>query len=380
MKIRLLLMIGILVLFTQEAIAQQSQSNYRMGTTIRINQDDTLSNNVMAAGQLVEVMGYLDNDLFAASRHLILNGEVTDDALVAAQFVSVRGRVGDMLMTVGETVVIDGVIEGDLFAAGREIRIAENARISGNAFVAGAVVNFEGGVIEGALRAAGEELNINGTVHNFVELYTDNVTFGPDYDAAYSTTITSQRPIHRENLENIPDALNFVVRDTDMFGVIAFQVWFFLSLFITGLILIRIFQQTAVDMHRFATERYWKNTGIGLLSFLLIPMVILLLMILMVTIPLSFILMLVYGLALLVSYLLVAMILGVTGILYFKDEPSTSTYYWGLGLGMIIIAILVNLPFVGWLFHLMLFFFGLGSLVYYIWKMSNVGQPAKTVE
>lgn len=371
MKFRIYLM-GLLMLFSQGVIAQQSQ--YRMGTTIRVNEDDTLYNNVMIAGQVVEVMGYLDNDLFAASRHLILNGTVTDDAIVAGQIVSVRGSVGDMLMAAGETVVVDGPIEGDLFAAGAEVRIAENARVRGNAFIAGGSVYFEGGVINGALRMAGDHLELNGQVNNFVELYSDDVTFGSGYDAAYSTTITSSEPIHRENLENVPESLNLVVRESNILEIVAFQIWFFVSLFITGLILIRVFQKTAIDMHRFATERFWKNTGIGLLSFLLIPLAILVLMLLMVTIPLSVIIMLLYGLALLVSYLLVAMTLGAASIIYFRGEAAVSTYYWGLGLGMIYVAILVNLPFVGWLFNILLLFFGLGSLVYYIWKMSNLGK------
>ena len=371
-------LIGLLMLITQAVAAQPSQ--YRLGTTVRINQGDSLTNNVMAAGRVVEVMGYLDNDLFAASRHLILDGWITDDAIVAAQIVSVRGTVGDMLMAAGETVMIDGVIEGDLFAAGSEIRISENARIRGNAFVAAGLVIIEGGVVEGALRAAGDRLELNGSVNNFVELYSDDIEFGPEYEAAYSTTITSERTIHRENLGNIPEALTIVVRESDILHIVIFQVWFFLSLFITGLILIRIFQKTAIDMHRFATERFWKNTGIGLLSFIAIPLAILVLMVLLVTIPLSVIMMLLYGLALLISYLLVAMTLGVGSILYFREEADTSTYYWGLGLGMIFIAILVNLPFIGWLFNILLLFFGLGSFIYYLWMMSNLSSPVASAE
>lgn len=345
-------------------------SNYRAASTVRINPADTLQRNLMAAGQFVEIMGTINNDLYSASRHLILDGTVTDDAIVAGQVLSIRGHVGDMLMAAGESLVIDGEVDGDLFAAGRDVRITENAVIHGNAFVGGATIVFNG-TVDGWLRGAGEQMQLNGRVRNKTELYGNDITFGDTYHAAYGTNISSDREIYRENLGTIPDNLTIVVTEPDVLPLILFKLGFFLSLLITGLVLLRLFQQTAVDIQRFATERFWKNTGVGLLSFLLVPLVIVVLVMLVFTIPLSFILAMLYGLALLVSYLLVAMILGVMSILYFKDDPEPSAYYWGLALGMLFIAILVNLPFIGWLFNLLLLFFGLGSLVYYIWMMSG---------
>lgn len=372
------IIIGLLILVIQQGLAQGS--THWTGSNVRINTKDTLRGNNFMAGQLVEMMGVVDDDLFSASRQLILEGTVNDDAFLAGQVVSVRGRVGDMLVVAGETVIIDAAVGGDLFATGRKIQITENARITGNVAIAGETVIFEGGSINGWLRAAGGNLTINGTVNEFVELYTNEVTFGSRYDARYSTSITSTEQIHRENLGVMPENLNLFIEEPDVWGVVLFQLWFFLSLLITGLILIRIFQQSAIDMYKFATEHIWKNTGIGLIAFIIIPIVIIGLFILFLTIPLGVLLSLTYGLALFVSYLLVAMTLGVMSILYFKDEPTISTYYWGLVLGMIIVAILTNLPFIGWLFNVFFILFGLGSVVYYFWMISRSGKEISRAE
>ncbi|MDZ7691123.1 MAG: hypothetical protein U5K69_08300 [Balneolaceae bacterium] len=345
------------------------QSTYRAESIVRIDSQDTLSNNVILTGRTVEIMGYLNNDLFSASRHFLLNGRVNDDAIVTGQMVSIYGHIGDMLMTAGETVVIDGTIDGDLFAAGREVRVTSRAQIGGNAFVAGGTVSLEGGQIGGMLRVAGGEIMLNGSVNNSVEIYSNDVTFGENYQSTYSTTIHSSEPIHRESLGAIPGDLIIDTKEPDLIGIILFQFWFFLSVLITGLILIRLFQKTAIDMSKFATEGFWRNTGLGLLTIIAMPIAILLLAILILTIPLSILLVLTFVLALFAGYILVAITLGVMSILLFTDTAEPSSYYWGLGLGMIYVAILTNLPFIGGILNVILLLFGLGSLVHYIWRM-----------
>lgn len=373
MKLRIAILAGVLLIGVNLAHAQKS--TYRAESIIRIAPEDTLSNNVILAGQTVEVMGYMNNDLFSASRHFMLNGYVTDDAMIAGQMVSVYGHVGDMLMSAGETVLIDGIIDGDLFAAGRDVRIANRAHIRGNVFVAGGMVTLDGAQIDGALRVAGEELNLNGTVNSFVEIYSNNVTFGENYQASYSTTIHSTEQINRESLGSIPGDLIIDVEEIDVWGIIMFQVFFFLSMLVTGLVLIRLFQKTAIDMTKFAREKFWRNTGLGLLTIIGIPLVIFLLGILIVTIPLSILLTLLFGLALFASYILVAMALGVISLLYFTEESSASIYYWGFGLGMVYIAIITNLPFIGGILNVILLLFGLGSVAHYIWSLSQNNRP-----
>lgn len=372
-----LTLLTILLLFSQEIYAQPS--TYRSENIIRITADDTLHNNVMLTGDRVEIMGYLDDDLYSASRSFLLDGNINDDAFVAGQMVSIYGHVGGLLMSAGETVVIDGTVEGDIFAVGRDVTIGEQASIHGNAFVAGATVVMEGGTIDGILRTAGGELELNGIVNGSTEIYSDNVTFGENYKSTYGTNITSTESIHRENLGVIPPDLTLNTEEVDIWGIILFQLWFFVSMLVTGLILIRLFQKTAVDMSKFATERFWKNTGWGFLTFIAVPIAVIILAVILITIPLSILLSITYMIALFISYILVAMSLGVMSIIYFTGEAQTSTYYYGLVLGMIYIAILTNLPFVGGILNAILLLFGLGSLVHYLWKLSESTRQAETI-
>ncbi len=346
-------------------------SDYRFGTTVRINESDTISTNVIAAGQFVDVFGYLGDDIFAASRNLTIHGLVSDDAIVVAQSVTLRGSVGDMLIAAGETIVIDGEVAGDLFAAGNEVRIAANAHIRGNVALAGNEIIFEGGTVDGWLRIAGNDIMVNGTANNFVELYGNDIAFGEAYKPASSTTISTPHEITREDIKNAPADLNIIVEDPDeAWGTaLLFSIWFYVSMLIIGIILILVFRETMTDLYRFSTERYLRNTGLGLLLFLAIPIAIIILIVLILTIPLSFIVMMLYGLALFVSFLLVALTLGTKSIRYFKATEVYTDYFWGLALGMILIAILTALPYAGPFLNLLLIFFGLGTLFSYFWQL-----------
>jgi cytoskeletal protein CcmA (bactofilin family) len=366
MKSRLFIF-PLLLLLVQTAWAQPSR--YQTQNVIRIAPGDTLYRNVMLSGESVEISGFLDNDLFAASRNFSMSGKTKDDAFVAAQILSVTGEVDDMLMAAGETVFIDGVVAGDLFVAGQEVVIGEHASIGGNAFIGGQSVTIEGGVIEGMLRIGGEQVRLNGMVNEATEIYSNDVTFGEAYQSIYGTTITSTETLYRENLGVIPPDLVLKTEDGNVAEMIFAQIGFYISVLLTGLILLWVFHNTAVDMTKYATERFWKNTGWGLLAFIGIPLSIVILAVLVITIPISILLGLAYLIALFISYLLVATALGVMSIVYVKGETTRSSYYYGLALGLIYIAILTNIPFIGGILNMLLLFFGLGSLTLYIWEL-----------
>lgn len=360
---------GVLILIVPMMLAAQG-STYKLGTTVRINEGDTLSTNVIAAARFVDIFGYLNDDLFSASRDLVINGSIEDDAIVAGENITMRGTIGDMLIAAGETVVIDGEVAGDLFAAGNKVRLSSNARIRGNVGLAGNEVIFEGGTIDGWLRVAGNEITLDGTVRRFVELYGNSFIFGDNYAPSSSTSITTQREITAEEIGNAPADLKIVVEKEESWGAtLLISIWFYVSMLIIGIILLLIFRQTTTDLYRFSTESYFRNTGIGFLLFLMIPIVIIILLVLVLTIPLSVMIILLYGLALFFSFLLVALTLGTRSIRFFKAEEHFADYFWGLALGMLLIGILTALPYAGPIINIILIFFGLGTLLTYLWQL-----------
>ena len=76
-------------------------SIYKSGTLVRIPESDYVQNQVMSAGETVEMSGWVGNDFLSAARFLMLKGTVSDDAILAGRQVIVDGEVGDLLMGAG---------------------------------------------------------------------------------------------------------------------------------------------------------------------------------------------------------------------------------------------------------------------------------------
>jgi hypothetical protein len=355
-------------------------SDYRFGDNVRIQAGDTVSIQVVAGAEWIEIEGHIGNDLYAAGRQIIVDGSVEDDAILFGEVITIRGAVGDMVAGAGQTIVIDGVIGGDLIMAAREIRFTENAHVRGSVSAGAETVYFNGNRIGGAVRLAAKRAILDGEAGGHVLIYSNDVVFGDAYRDGGRTRIVSTEPIYRDNLGNIPPNLELEVRQPGIFPVLMFQVWFYLSLLITGIVLLTLFFPTASDLQRFSTERFWMNILTGFGMFILIPLAIIILIIPLLTIPLAVILSVLYGLTLFISYLMVAMILGFQFVTWFVTDPKKSTYYWSLVLGLILIAILNNVPFLGGLFSILLLFFGIGSIGRYGYERYHKREPLMETE
>lgn len=375
---RHLIFLFILLTVPLEVFAQGS--DYRFGDIVRIQADDTVSVQVIAGAEWVEIEGHIRNDLYAAGKQITVDGSVADDAILFGEVITINGTIGDMVAGAGQTIVIDGVIGGDLIMAAKEIRFTENAHVRGNVSAGAETIYFNGNRIDGAVRLAAKRANLDGEAGGHVLIYSNDVVFGNSYRDGGRTRIFSTEPLYRDNLGNIPPNLELEVRQPSIFPVLLLQAWFYLSLLITGIVLLTLFFPTASDLQRFSTERFWLNISTGFGLFILMPLAIILLIIPILTIPLAVILSILYILTLFISYLMVAMILGFQFVTWFVSEPKKSTYYWGLVLGLILIAILNNVPFLGGVFSILLLFFGIGSMGRYIYKRYDKRQDKMETE
>jgi cytoskeletal protein CcmA (bactofilin family) len=366
MKTRVYLITAVFLIATGQPLFSQG-SIYQTGDVVRIATTDTLYRQLIAAGEWVEIAGVIHNDIFAAASSVSIEGTIGDDAFVAGDNVSIKGTIGDMLVSAAGMFLLDGTVHGDLFTASRNIRFTENSRIHGNIYLAGEQINIdESSIVGGRSRIAAKTVTMDGRFDDHVTIYSNNVTFGAGYFSSGDTKIVSTKTVYRENLGVIPERLIIEVQRPPFFPVLMLQIWYYLGLLVIGFVLLFFFRPVAADLQRFAVERFWKNTGIGVLIFLLVPLALFLLLFPLITIPLSVIIGALYILILFVSYLMVALIIGLQFILWFKKEPQPATWYWALALGLILIAVLNNLPVLGPLFSLFLLFFGVGSFASYL--------------
>ena len=336
-------------------------SRFEAGDVFRLAENDTASQQLITAGEWIEIAGFAENDVYAAGSSITLMGMVGDDAVLAGETIRISGTVSDMLLSASESLVMDGSVRGDMFAAGEELRLTENTVIDGKLFLAGNDIKISGATVNGRTRIAANSVQLDGEFNDLVVIYSNDVVFGPDYRSLGDTKIVSNEELYRENLGVIPERLILEVKQPSLLPVVLFQAWFYLSMLVTGVVMIYLFKPVTGDLHRFATERFWKNTGIGFLLVILTPLMVILLMFPVITIPLALLICTLFTVSLYLSYLAVAMMLGLQFIQWYSKEMTRMTYYWSLAVGLVLIAIINNVPFIGPFFSALLLFFGAGS-------------------
>ena len=137
---------------------------------VLITEADTVSDDLYAAGNVVDVRGTIKGDLTAtASQRVVVSGTVEGDIVAIAPFVEITGDVAGSVRVIADRVRIIGTVGDDVVIAGRTATIqgvvgrdimviVHSARLTGS--VADNFQAFATGVIE-IVGGVGHDLEVN---------------------------------------------------------------------------------------------------------------------------------------------------------------------------------------------------------------------------
>ena len=342
-------------------------SEYRTGQSIRVADDDTLYSDLFVGARYLEVDGFIDGDVYAGCERITINGEVADDVRAAGSEITVRGKVGDGFLGMGGMILIEGEINGDVIAYGGRVRLTPNTVIKGNIFLGCGEFRLEGGRIGGDITGGADKTYLNGSVKGVVELKTKEIEFGEKYAAA-GTFLGLRQAIDVETLENAPDNLKIEVVPYKRFYQSAFFYWAFLSTLIVGGLIIAFLRNFVCDYIDSAKRAIGKKLGLGLLILIAVPIAVVILLVMILTIPVGLITLVFYLILLYLSSIFTALFAGdyVQRLWHKNGVPNL---FLSLLIGLVVIFLLSELPFIGWLFEFAVISFGCGSFILYIWEL-----------
>jgi len=365
MKILFSLFVTLLILTSIGSTAE-----YKAGQSVYITEKDTLKTDLFTGAETVTISGILKGDLFAGCKHLVIKGEVEDDVIVGCQTLRVGSKVGDQVIGFAQNIIIDSEVGGDVLAYAEEVWITNNAHIMGNLHVGTGNLNFEGGIIEGKILGGAKKAFLNGEVSKNVDLKLDEVQFGKKYNAVNGTSLKLHKPI-KEDAEFVPENLEISYFEAKRFFQGLFFYWSLVSMFIVGVLLISIFKNFSIDLVSYAKQNLWKNLGFGAIFFVIVPIAIIILAILVLTIPVSLMLLAIYLIVLYLSSVICGLVLGDYLIEKVKKNGNSTHLIWSLVFGIFLIALIPQIPAVGWLFSLLFICFGMGTLILFVYQLSR---------
>jgi hypothetical protein len=342
-------------------------ADFRGADAITIYEGDTLHQDLYAGCRYLTINGPVLGDIYAGCERISIEAPVSDDVFAGCQDLIIKGPVGDGVMGFARTILIDAEIMGDLVAFGAELRLTEKAHIHGDIFLGTGEFFLDGGMVDGKIRGGTGDAYLNGKVGKSVELEADWVYFDSLYTAGAGTKLTLSRELDEKKNGFIPDGVEVIIKTPAAFYESIFFYWGLLSFIVVGILLISFCRNFSRDYVVYSRTAVWKKMGLGFLALVMTPVVAVILIILLITLPVGLIISAVYLILLYLAYVFAALIIG-DRLIRFVSKNEKYPLIWPLLLGLLCVVLVDKIPFVGWLCDLVILCFGLGSLIGYIWR------------
>lgn len=302
----------------------------RAGGSVVVGSDEVVEEDLEVYGGSVAVHGTVQGDLRVFAGNVLVTGEVTGNVEAAAGSVHITGQVG-----------------GDVQASAGSVEIGTDATIGGDldAAAGSVVVN---GAVEGTVRAAGEVIAVGPTASIGGDLVYDGGLRRADGATVGGSVRVAADPVTGPSFfDGVPAIPSWV-----------FGLYGFFANLLLGFFLLAVFPVFSARVARRALVNPVTTGGIGLLTLLGVPILLVLLAVTIIGLPLALL-----GLLLYLGLLWVGGVYGryVVGawLLTLLERESR---WEGLLIGLVVVGLVVRIPIIGTLIEILVFLLGLGGV------------------
>ena len=330
------------------------------------------------SGQTVGLQAPVEGDVFMAGGDISLGAPVAGDAHMAGFDVNADTPVSEDLYAFGFSVDITGGVGRNVTAAANNVTLRSAAPVGGNARLAGESVTIAAPVT-GSVLVSARTLTLDAPVTGDLNFFGESITFAPG--ALVGGTLSIQAPKEIAVPASVASAdrvkfTQFAAPDymseagKTATETVAKRLWpavwvavsGWLVLLLIGAALIALMPKGMARMQVVSETRPFRKLGLGILAFAsllgLVP-VFALTLIGILALPVVFI---VVGIGCLLGYLAGVYFLGLRICNAFVRIDTNLKRVAVLAVALLAAGAVGMIPFLGWLFTLVLLVFGLGVI------------------
>lgn len=323
---------------------------------VRVPSGETVDDTLVIAGESASIDGTVTGDLVAFVRDLTIRGTVKGNVISFARRVELDGTVEGSVIGFAQSIYTRGQADHNIYAFAQTTDIASDARVGDNAMIFASSANIEGTVGKDVNTWVAGSMNVSGTADIGGSL-TANVLRAESAYIAPEASIRGTTDIRTAPPSPSP------------YVTMSFYLWQTIRLtaaFLTGLVLMWIFP--ALSRVSFDTTReLLLSAGVGFVTLIALPIVALIAAVTVVGLPLGLITLAGWLATLYAAKIVVAGFLG-RSLVRSEGTAPTSTAL-ALLVGLLLVAIAVNLPYVGGLVNFLLTLLGLGAIAFKVYQM-----------
>jgi len=358
-----------LIIVFYPAISHGSQ--FISKKTVTISKMDQIDDDVYIFANYGKVNGMVNGDLTAFCYDINSVGEITGNANLFGYRVDLHGQVERSARLFGNIINCSGDIAGNMLVCGNEISLGEKGIIGRDMNCYGAKITIDG-TVKGNLKVAGDRIVISGTVEGDADIKGESILIVPPANIKGTLTYTSKKEavieegavIQGEKTWKRPMAEKDGEEEKggiSIFSIIVRIILFFMAL-VAGLVILFLFKEHTRESARQIIENFWVTLARGCLAFIIFTAGVMVLFVLILGIPLGILLI---SLGMILFYLgkiYVSISLGriIFGIF---DRQQSYSIGWELLLGLIILTIFFQIPYLGWIIYIGAFILGSGAAV-----------------
>lgn len=311
----------------------------------------------------------VNGDLFLWGQSVTLAGNILNNAFVGASSVTIDGTVGSDAFAFAQSIIVTGEVKQNVYAMGATTTITEDAVIHGNliCFCGMLIVN---GTVRGQILGSGGATTLTGHVGS-MNLEVGNLTVSStaivhgdlEYEGNEQANVEEGAQIGGElrwNQETPDDDDVSEASDGFSFWNIAGATWWYLANLTVGVAFLLFGGRLARAPVERLREQAAVGLGFGFVVTVVVPVACLIAALMLVTLPLGFIVMQFYLLAVFLARLVTAQFLG--DWLLRRTGQQQPSEYLALAGGLVLFFVLTEIPYVGFLIWLTALFLGVGGL------------------
>jgi len=364
----IILLLSLLLVFTSSPVLA---FDVREGDSVTIASGEVVNDDLYFAGGDIVIDGIVNGDVFAVGRSITINGKVNGSVSFGGQTATINGEITSSLRFGGQSIIVNGRIGRDLVVGSSQLLVSSTGQISGDLVFgtsSAEVIGSIGDSISGASSEVTLASNIGGDINLTVDRLT--ITSGADIQGNIEYTSPNEASIQsgaviRGDVSHLipkrPDEANGIM--AGIVGTVVWKILSYLMIFIIGIILILIAKKRMAIMQKAIQGSPWQTLGWGALILIATPIAAIIVMITVIGLPLGIISLVLWGIALYLSQIPVALLIGRLIIRQNREIDSTGIMIASLALGLFLLFALRLIPVFGWIISLLVIVFGLGSLI-----------------
>jgi cytoskeletal protein CcmA (bactofilin family) len=341
---------------------------------LTIPSSETIDDTLIAGAESISIDGTVNGDVIAAARRIVVRGHITGLLIAAADSVEIEGRVdGSAAGFARDLDVTAAQLGSNLYGFGQRVTVGRGADVVGNAIVFARTAELAAPIgrdatsfaqnvevsdsVAGDLRAFGETVTVLGPARIGGDVIA-HVPEESDLRIAPGATVAG-------TVRTEPTPAEARAGRPGVAWSVAVQIVRFAAAIAAGLLVLWILPSLRSAYLESGVDALIA-AGVGLLALVCVPVVAIVVGITIIGLPIAL-----TGLALWLAAVYFAKILFAhfLGRVVLRERIEGPHFALALAVGLALVLIVINIPFIGGLLNLILTLVGLGMLVEQIYHL-----------